>query len=68
MSVCPVCGAGRTPDGRITLIERGGLLYEADTIGTLHGCTAPDAEMPDVEGEPMLLDEATGLLVPMDAA
>lgn len=59
-TTCTQCGAEVT--------VRDGHAYVPDTIGTLHGCLAPDPEMPDVEGEPMIFDDATSLLVPMDAA
>ena len=55
VSQCSVCGA--------EIVERDGLAYVPDTIGTLHGCTAPDPEMPDVEGVAMVWDDATGTLV-----
>lgn len=55
---CPICG-----NPVLAIDDR---LYDPAINGALHGCTAPEADVPTAEGEPMVFDEATGQLVPME--
>lgn len=56
---CPECGAAcRLIDDR---------LYRLDINGALHGCTAPDPDVPAALGVAMVFDDTTGLLTEADA-
>ena len=46
---CPVCGAD---------VKRvGDTLYRLDINGALHGCTAPEHDIPPPTGETLVLDD-----------
>lgn len=54
-TTCYLCGQ--------PVVVRHGVAYRLDIEGALHGCLAPDPEMPEVEGVTMVWDDATQTLV-----
>lgn len=48
-TTCTQCGA--------SVVVRDGTAYTPDTMGTLHGCLAPEPDVPQAEGIAMVLND-----------